>query len=293
MDRSDGKGNPGFYRLPLGAFEAIALHDGVLERDRPAGFVRNASEDDVADAFAQLGLPRDKLTLTFTCLAIDSGDGVVLIDTGFGHGGPSGTGHLLQSMQAAGIGADDVVGVIISHGHLDHIAGLRGADGAPTFPNAKIHMPAIEVEFWLDPARRAAAPDAMKPYFEAAERMLGPSSADIARFDYGDIVRPGFTAVDAGGHTPGMAAIQIESNGESLLYVADTTNNPLIFARHPTWQAMFDMDPARAVETRRRLFDRAAAERQRLFFFHAPFPGFATLTKSGDGYEYLPALWRP
>ena len=89
-----------------------------------------------------------------------------------------------------------------------------------------------------------------------------------------------------------MAAVEIESAGESLLYAADLTNNPLIFARHPTWQAMFDMDPERATESRRRVFDRAAADRQPLFFFHAPFPGFATLAKNGDAYEYLPALWR-
>ncbi len=285
--------NPGFYRLKLGSYEAIALHEGVLERERPPGFVRNATDEEVGDAFAQLGMARDKLTITFTCLAIDTGDGVVLIDTGLGQSGPPGTGNLLRNMQQAGIGAGDVSDVIISHGHVDHIAGLRGSDGALTFPKATIHMPATELDFWLDPARRASAPDAMKQYFDVAERMLGPSAADIRRFAWGDVVRPGFTAVEAGGHTPGMAAIQIESDGHSLLYVADITNNPLIFARHPTWQAMFDLDGPRAVETRRRLFDRAAEERQRLFFFHAPFPGLATLAKNGDRYEYLPLLWRP
>ena len=31
---------PGFFRFGLGAFEVVPLHDGVLSRDRPAGFVR-------------------------------------------------------------------------------------------------------------------------------------------------------------------------------------------------------------------------------------------------------------
>jgi hypothetical protein len=81
---------PGFYRFRIGAFEAIALHDGVVVRDRPAGFVRNAGSEQVGEAFAAIGLPRDKLTLTFTPLALRTGQGVVLIDTGFGAGGPPG-----------------------------------------------------------------------------------------------------------------------------------------------------------------------------------------------------------
>src|SRR3982750_676073 len=85
---------PGFYRFPLGGFSAVALHDGVVTRDRPPGFVRNASDAEGGEAFAPAGMPRDKLTLTFTALLIDTGSGVVLIDTGMGEGGPAGTGMI-------------------------------------------------------------------------------------------------------------------------------------------------------------------------------------------------------
>jgi glyoxylase-like metal-dependent hydrolase (beta-lactamase superfamily II) len=88
-----------------------------------------------------------------------------------------------------------------------------------------------------------------------------------------------------------MSAIEITSGDQKLLYVADITNNPLLFVRHPDWQAMFDVDPDQTIKTRRRLLDRAASEHLRLHFFHAPFPATAYVVKNGDAYEYLPALW--
>ena len=75
------------------------------------------------------------------------------------------------------------------------------------------------------------------------------------------------------------------------MFVADITNNPLIFARRPEWQAMFDMDPDDATATRKALLDQAAADKLRLHFFHAPFPATGFIAKDGPGYEYLPAMW--
>ena len=282
---------PGFYRFRVGAYQAIALHDGSLVRDRPTGFVRNVPDDLVAEAFAAGGMPRDKLTLTFTALAIDTGSGVVLIDTGMGEGGPAGTGMLEANLAAAGSLAGDVAHVIISHFHGDHISGLRRKDGSLTFPGAQIHVPQMEWDYWTDDAKKAAAPDGLKGNFDLVQRIFGPDAAAVSRFAWGDEVLPGITAVSASGHTPGMTAFQIASESEGVMFVADITNNPMLFVRNPEWQAMFDMNPEEAVATRRRLLDQAAAEKQRLFFFHAPFPGIAYISKSGDRYEYLPALW--
>lgn len=292
MGSTDGMMNPGYYRRRVGAFEAVALHDGVMTRDRPPGFVRNASEEAVGEAFAQAGMARDKLTITFTPLAVQTDGGVVLIDTGFGDGGPPGTGRLLGNLAAAGIDATEVIAVIISHCHGDHVAGLRAKDGSPNFPNAQLFVPKLEWAFWMDEARAAAAPEMLKGTFELVQRVLAPWEATVRLFEWGETLLPGFTALDAGGHSPGMAAIDIVSEGERLLFVADITNNPLLFARNPTWQVMFDMDPERATETRLRILDQAAAEKTALFFFHAPFPGFVHVVKTGDRYEILPALWQ-
>ena len=280
---------PGFYRFKVGAFTAIALHDGVLVRDRPAQFVRNVGTEEVGQAFAACGMARDKLTLTFNALAVETGTGVVLIDTGLGEGARPAAGHLLKNLAAAGIAAEDVSSVIVSHFHGDHIGGLRRRDGTPAFPKAEVLVPEAEWDFWMGDAARV--PDAFKDVATAAHRVFEPITGDVRRYAFGEEVLPGFTAVDASGHTPGMAAIAIASEGSATMFVADITNNPLIFARHPDWQVMFDMDPEKAVATRRRLLDRAAADRLRLSFFHAPFPATGYVIKGDRGYDYVPALW--
>lgn len=288
----NGKGvqASGFYRFALGTFEVISLHDGVLSRERPAGFVRNASDAEVGEAFATAGMPRDKLTLTFTALLVNTGRQSVLIDTGFGTAGPAGTGRLLANLGAAGVAPEAIGAVVISHFHSDHIMGLLKADGSPAFPNAEVLVPEKECEFWLDEGRAASAPDALKPQFAGVRKVFGGGDAP-RRYRWGEEVLPGMTAVKASGHTPGMSALEIASGDEAMMFVADITNNPLIFARHPEWQAMFDMDPQDATATRKALLDRAAADRLRLHFFHAPFPAMGFIARNGAGYEYLPALW--
>jgi glyoxylase-like metal-dependent hydrolase (beta-lactamase superfamily II) len=283
--------SPGFYTTKLGEFEAIALHDGVVIFDRPPGVVRNASDDEVGEAFAAAGMARDKLTITFTALAVRTGQGVVLVDTGMGDAGPPGTGGLVPNLAAAGIQPGDVTAIIISHFHGDHIGGVRRKDGTLTFPNAKIFVPAVEWDYFMDDANAETAPATLKDTFASVRRIFGPSANDITRYPWGGEILPGFTSVQANGHTPGMSAVEISSGDSKLLFVADITNNPLIFARNPTWQLAFDLDPEQATATRRNILDRAAAEKLPLFYFHAPFPALGTVVKSGDGYEYLPALW--
>lgn len=282
---------PGFFRFRVGSFEAIAVHDGVLSRDRFAGFVRNASDAEVGEAFAAAGMAREKLTLTFTALTINTGNGIVLIDTGMGEGGQPATGALTANLAAAGVRSEDVGAVVISHFHGDHISGLRRKDESLAFPNAEILVPEMEWNYWMDDARMNTVPEALKSNFALVRRIFGPVAKKVRRYDWGKEVLPGFTAVKASGHTPGMSALEITSGDSAMMFVADITNNPLIFARHPEWQAMFDMDPQDAIETRKRILDRAAADKLRLSFFHAPFPATGFVIKSGDGFEYLPALW--
>ena len=198
---------------------------------------------------------------------------------------------LVANLAAAGIQADDVTHVVISHFHGDHISGLRRKDGSATFPRAKILVPEVEWDFWTSDTNKQAAAEGLKGNFDLVRRMFGPDSAAITRFAWGEDVLPGITAIQASGHTPGMTAFNIASGGDSVVFVADITNNPMLVVRNPDWQAMFDMDAEEAVATRRRLLDQAAADNQRLFFFHASFPGLAYVKRLGDSYEYLPALW--
>jgi glyoxylase-like metal-dependent hydrolase (beta-lactamase superfamily II) len=282
---------PGFYRFAVGAFEVIALHDGVVTLDRPPGFVLNASDEEVGEAYAAAGMPRDKVTITFTALAIKTPDGVVLIDTGLGEGGPPGTGMITANLAAAGIEPNDVRSVIISHFHGDHISGLQLKDGSSRFANAEILVPEKEWAFWMSDPEMAHAGDAAKGNFELCRKIFGPVAKQIRQFKWDEEFLPGFTALRASGHTPGMSAVRIASGDAAMIFVADITNNPLVFARHPDWQIMFDMDPTETIITRKRILDQVAAEKVRVSFFHAPFPATGFMVKSGEGYDFLPALW--
>jgi glyoxylase-like metal-dependent hydrolase (beta-lactamase superfamily II) len=286
-----GPQSAGFNRFKLGSFEVIGLHDGVVQPNLPKGFVRNASDEDVAKAFAELGLPSDKLTITFTTLAVNTGDKVVLLDTGFGNNGGPTTGNTVAALAAAGIEPKDVDAVVLSHFHGDHISGVRSKEGELVYPNAAIMVPEPEWAFWMDDAKMNAAPEGQKGNFALVRKQFGPVAKDVARFGWGKEIIPGITTVQADGHTPGHTAFMIASGKDTMMFVADLTNNPLIFARRPDWQAVFDMDPNLAIATRKRLLDMASADKTRLAFYHAPFPATGYVVKDGAGYEFLPALW--
>ena len=78
-----------------------------------------------------------------------------------------------------------------------------------------------------------------------------------------------------------------------MLVMSDTVRNPYLFARHPEWQPMFDMDGPLAVKTRKRMLDRAAADRMLVEAYHFPFPATGHIARSGKGYELVPAMWQP
>lgn len=282
---------PAFFRMKIGAFEVTALHDGTASRPLDAAFVRNAELKDVQAVLAENFLPTETLNISFTTLVVNTGSKLVLIDTGFADNGGPTNGRTVAQLKAAGIEPAQVDTILLSHFHGDHLQGVRAKDGKLVYPNAEIMAPELEWAFWMDDARMAAAPDAMKGAFAGVHRVLKPNAADVKRFKWGQEVVTGITAVDASGHTPGHTAFAISNGGKTLLYVADTTNNPVLFARNPEWRVMFDMDGEKAVQTRRKLLDMAATDKMQVSFYHANFPSTGFIAKEGAGYRLVPASW--
>jgi glyoxylase-like metal-dependent hydrolase (beta-lactamase superfamily II) len=280
-----------FYRYKLGDFEIIALHDGEFTRPLDASFVRNAPLEAVQKTLADAFLPTDKLTISFTAVLVNTGPKLVLLDTGFNDNGGPTNGKIVAAMKAAGIEPSMVDTVILSHFHGDHLQGLRNKAGQIVYPNAEIMVPEAEWAFWMDDARMAAAPDAMKGAFQGVRRVLAPVSKDVKQFKWGQEIVPGITAVEASGHTPGHTAFVIASGNAKLMYVADITNTPVLFATNPEWKVMFDMDADKAVATRKRILDMAAADKLRLAFFHASFPATGFIAREGAGYRFVSAQW--
>ncbi|MGL4729765.1 MAG: MBL fold metallo-hydrolase [Bosea sp. (in: a-proteobacteria)] len=283
---------PGFYRYKMGDITLTAINDGFAMRPLE-GFVRNAELPAVQAAMAATFLPANALPIPFTTLVVQSGGRLILLDTGNGDSGAPTSGRWMANFIAAGFDPKAVNTVIFSHFHGDHINGLRLKDGTLNFPNAEIVVPAAEWAFWMDDAKMASAPDAMKGAFANVRRVFGPIAKDVKQIADGASPAPGITAVAAHGHTPGHTAYRISSGTASMLFVADLTNHPALFVKNPDWAAVFDMDADAARATRRKVLDMAAADKMQLAFYHAPFPATGFVARAGNGFDYVPVMWSP
>jgi glyoxylase-like metal-dependent hydrolase (beta-lactamase superfamily II) len=288
-----GKEAPGIYRYRIGGFEITALYDGIWYRPITDKFIRNAPFTEVEHALADAFMPADKLTTPFTTLIVNTGKKLVLIDTGTGGQIAATAGMLGANLLAAGIDPKAIDLIAISHFHPDHINGLKDKDNETVFPNAEIMVSAAEWKFWMDDANLSAAPNDLKLAFRNQRRIFSDIAKAVTWFEPDQEIAPGITALAAPGHTPGHTVFTIHSGDKSLLVLGDTAQHPAVFARHPDWQAAFDLDGETAVATRKNLFDRAAADRMLVTGYHFPFPACGHLIKTATGYEHVPIEWQP
>jgi glyoxylase-like metal-dependent hydrolase (beta-lactamase superfamily II) len=284
---------PGVYRYKIGTFELTALYDGIWYRPIGEKFIRNAPFAAVEQALDTAFMPHDKLETPFTTLIVNTGKKLVLLDTGTGGQIAPTAGMIGDNLAAAGIAPKDVDQVVISHFHPDHINGIKDKDNALVFPNAEILVPAPEWAYWMDDAVMNAAPADQKLTFLNQRRVFSDIARQVTRYEPGKEVSPGIVTVPAPGHTPGHTVFAIHSGDQSLMVLSDTAQHPAIFARHPDWQAAFDVDGNAAVATRKKLFDRAAADRMLVTGYHFPFPACGHLVKTASGYEHVPVPWQP
>jgi glyoxylase-like metal-dependent hydrolase (beta-lactamase superfamily II) len=290
-----GKQAPGFYRYKVGDYECTSLSDGANTFAVPNGWVRNISQDEAIKAADEAYMPKGMVVVPFNPQIVNTGSKLVLFDTGFG---PSGAnpkvGHLVANMAAAGIDPKAIDIVVLSHLHPDHANGIKDASGALVFPNAEIKLPAKDWAFWMSEENAAkAANDMMKNYFAGVRKVFGGMESKITKYDWGQEVAPGVTALDTNGHTPGHTSFAVASGNSRVLIQSDVTNIPEFFLRHPDWHVAFDVDPVQAVATRKKFYDMAAAEKAMVIGFHFPFPSMGCVEKDGTGYRLVPVAWNP
>jgi glyoxylase-like metal-dependent hydrolase (beta-lactamase superfamily II) len=290
---SAGTQVPGIYRYRIGTFELTAIYDGIWYRPITDKFIRNAPFAEVESALAAAFMPTDKLATPFTTLIVNTGKRLVLIDTGTGGQIAASAGVLRDNFLAAGIDPKAIDLIVISHFHPDHINGIKDKDNELVFANAEIMVPEAEWNFWMDDTNMTRGPADLRLTFRNQRRIFSDIARNVSRFAADAEVASGIVALPAPGHTPGHTVFAIHSGDQSLLVLGDSAQHPAVFARHPDWQAAFDIDGDVAVATRKKLFDRAAADRMLVTGYHFPFPACGHLIKTASGYEHVPVEWQP
>jgi glyoxylase-like metal-dependent hydrolase (beta-lactamase superfamily II) len=279
---------PGFKKYQVGDIEVISLYDGVWEKPHDEKLIKGASVDETKAALKAGGLTDAFVPIPFTVLAVKTAGRLMLIDAGTGGqaGGPK-TGLLAQSMAAAGLDPKDVKTILVSHFHGDHVFGLMAKDtNAPIFPDAEIIVPAAELKWWTQPLE--SIPEGRRPNAQRVQATL-QNWKNVKAVDGEADVAPGVRIVPAHGHTQGHAIYLISSGNKQLMATCDVTIIHALFAKHPDWQIVFDHVPDEAVATRRKVFDRAIAEKAMVAGYHWGLPNVGTIAKDGSGYAFVAA----
>jgi len=277
----------GVVRLEIGTAVVTAVRDGFVTMPLDDGFVPGVPLIQVRQALTEAGLSDASVTIPFNAFVVDRQGRRVLLDAGNGRFGPPGTGQLASRLQEVDIDPASIDAVLITHFHPDHINGLRNPDGTPTFPNATIHVPKPEWDWWMDDARMRSAPAAMRGAFESTRRVFAPIAADVRRFEPGESI-DGIESIPAFGHTPGHTGFGFEERGHRFAYLGDLANLPALFLRHPHWAVRFDMDAETARRARRRLLDEALAKSWIVAGAHWPNAAIGRITRREDGYAFSP-----
>lgn len=284
---------PGIYRLKVGAYEVTVLNDGSAAL--PAKYFSGDADGAVKllqNAFAP---STEVAPTTFNAWLINTGDKLILVDTGYSNAiGPK-AGHLPKTLAAAGVNPADIDAVVITHVHPDHCLGLLTPDKQIAFPNATVHVNGDEYVWWLEgdvkiPEGKPFFKDlfeggraAFKPYIEAKKVQTFKDGAELA---------PGVVAVLAAGHTVGHTMVRIApSGGDQLLIWTDIVHSTALQFPEPERGIAFDFEPAKAIATRKKVMDMTATDRMLIAGTHIGFPGVGHVAKAGTGYAFVPLSW--
>jgi glyoxylase-like metal-dependent hydrolase (beta-lactamase superfamily II) len=231
---------------------------------------------------------RNLCTWAMRCLLIETGNRLLLVDTGignkqdarfFGHYDLHGDATLASSLAQAGYGEADITDVLLTHLHFDHVGGAvrRDSDGAlrPTFSNATYWTHSEHWQWGTNPNPREKASF-------LSENML--PLQESGQLSFSDQASPGldglsFLYVD--GHTEKMSLPKLTVNGQTVLFCAD-----LFPSSHHVplpWVMSYDVRPLLTMEEKTQVLQQAAAENWILVFQHDPVIEAATVEMTEKG----------
>lgn len=266
--------------------ELLTVSDGNLRL--PLSFIfpdvpREELEKVLADTIVGDGFVEPGLNLTL----LREGDRRILFDAGSGPNFMPSAGKLLENLDAIGMSPEDITDVVFTHAHPDHLWGILDDFDEVLFPEAVLHVPRKEFEYWTDETTVTRTPEARKVFAVGAKNRFEMIEAQVQLFDAGSEVLPGVESFDTSGHTPGHTAFVIHATDAPIMVIGDALTNHKISFEKPDWPSGSDSDPEKGINTRKMLLDRLAAEKMQIIGYHLPNDGVGRVEKSGAAYKFI------
>jgi glyoxylase-like metal-dependent hydrolase (beta-lactamase superfamily II) len=283
---------PGYYPMILGDMVVTALSDGTIPFALEKLY-QNTNADHVASRLTDTwqGTPTPASFNAFL-FAIDNR--LILVDTGSGDLAGSALGHVERNLMTAGYGPAQICDVILTHLHSDHFGGLI-RDGKMAFPNARLHIPKRDADFFLNPDHMALVPAAMHPHFKNAIACIAPyeNTGRVSVFADNASPIPDFAmSVLLPGHSPGHSGIIMQSGETAVFCWGDISHGHIVQFEDPAIAICFDVDGDTAVQSRKKALEFAVTKKCHVAGSHIAFPGIGHITVARHGYRWNPTVFQ-
>ena len=228
--------------------------------------------------------------LAMRCLLIDTGEKLVLIDSGTGdkqldylkYYNFKGVVNFELALQQLGYSCGDVTDVILTHLHFDHCGGCTYYDSDRknvllTFPNAVHWVGERQWINFLEPNVREGDsyfPENMLPVQQAGKLKLVKENSFLC---------PEIELRIFNGHTVGQLVSYIQYLGKTWIYVGDVI--PVAPSIPLAWISAFDAYPVTSLEEKKILLQEAEEKHQILLFEHDAYTECCTVKKSNDNFR--------
>lgn len=272
--------------IQLGNKKIHSISDGNLQL--PMSFVFPDIEKEVLNKFlAKHAMANDFLTPECNLTLVEDGSRKILFDAGAGVNFMSSAGKLFDSLDTEGIDTESITDVIFTHGHPDHLWGIVDDFDEISFPNAKLHFPRVEWDFWRNDDTLAKLGEGRQTFAIGAKNRMAVMEDRVMLFNAGDEVISGIEAVDTAGHTPGHCSFAVHDGAQSLMVIGDAiTNNVASFIK-PDWPSGSDQDATLGAQTRKKLLDRLATDKMRIIGYHLPNGGIGHVERKDKAYQFV------
>lgn len=241
----------GVKTFNVGDVKVTWIKDNVGHRMMPVTLFASASKELIDSLGLQDGVPA-----SISAFVVKTQEKNILFDTGIG----GANGQLMDGLKSAGLSADSIDYVYLTHFHGDHIGGMLKGDTV-VFKNAKVYASKKEYDGWMSmPAEQKAG----------VEKVMSAYKDNLVLFEFGDTLPCGVVAMDAVGHTPGHTAYK----AGGLLIVGDLLHGKVLQTVKPEICASYDMDTVASVKSRRYFFDYAKENNLVMVGMHFPESDF-------------------